>query len=927
MKSKKNLILIAFGSIVLIVVTLGATYAYFMAQGGGNANIDTNVITSTTDNLAFSFGEEIYISANENNFASGMGDLSDNTTGTAILTANNYTNTATETYNIYLIIEANDFEYTTDNQTPELLLNVTDPNGNKVENITGLVHYDDGFDITTRTGGFLLVPDYEITANNTPTIQDWNIEVTFVNLDSDQVGNTNKTLTGKLYLTQDKMSSYELIQISNVESTTTYKSIEVTPELTNGSADVEKYYFGIEEANATMAYASNNSLQKLSNTLASVDDIEFVESESPNYEFNNLKANTEYTIYSYVEDENKIKSNIYTTNITTDEYEVPKIDEVTYSVTLNSITVNVSATGGSNNITKYMYKIDDGEWIESDSSSYTFDGLSDTTEYEVRIKVGDSDGYESTEYYKAITTEVYILPVVANVNATTTWNSITLTPTGTNGTNEIVGYEYSINNGAYQTSNVFNNLSDNTSYTINVRAIDSAGRKSNVYSTSITTNTYRLPTISVTTSSTSNAITVNVSATPGDGSIVSYHYSRDNGSNYTQSTNNSYTFSGLTSNTTYYLKVYVTDSNGKTSTVYAGSKATAYVNPSLTNLTTSSITSNSITLRATASAGSNSISRYYYSKDNGSSWVSSTSSSYTFTGLSSNTTYTFKAYVTDSAGRSSSQKSVSAKTSGVALATYIKNLYTSDGTNGLYYHNGSGSYTNAGYEARDNSYRYAGANPNNYLCFGSTASSCPSNNLYRIIGVFGNYVKIIKNASYGTYYWDGDGDRYATNDWSASTVNTSTLNTTFYNSLGSTWRSKIVNYSWKVGGMDISYGFDSDAKLAFDYEVGNYSLSITYTARIGLMYLSDYYYASSPTNWHNIGGGTTSNWLHLRTDEWTITPWYGESDMVYKVSDDSTPLAANIRTNDAAIRPVMYLSTAAVYSSGTGTSSNPYRIS
>ena len=149
MKSKKNLILIAFGSIVLIVVTLGATYAYFMAQGGGNANIDTNVITSTTDNLAFSFGEEIYISANENNFASGMGDLSDNTTGTAILTANNYTNTATETYNIYLIIEANDFEYTTDNQTPELLLNVTDPNGNKVENITGLVHYDDGFDITT----------------------------------------------------------------------------------------------------------------------------------------------------------------------------------------------------------------------------------------------------------------------------------------------------------------------------------------------------------------------------------------------------------------------------------------------------------------------------------------------------------------------------------------------------------------------------------------------------------------------------------------------------------------------------------------------------------------------------------------------------------------------------------------------------------
>ena len=34
--------------------------------------------------------------------------------------------------------------------------------------------------------------------------------------------------------------------------------------------------------------------------------------------------------------------------------------------------------------------------------------------------------------------------------------------------------------------------------------------------------------------------------------------------------------------------------------------------------------------------------------------------------------------------------------------------------------------------AGDNSYRYAGANPNNYVCFGSTASTCPSANLYRI---------------------------------------------------------------------------------------------------------------------------------------------------------------------------------------------------
>ena len=214
MKNKKNTILLVIATITLITVVLGATFAYFMVQGGSGANIDTSIITGTTDLLSFSFGDEINIQANEENFAEGMPSLSDSTTGSAILRANDATNSATATYNIYLIIESNDFEYTTEEGTPELLLNVTDPNGNPVENITGLVHYEDGFDITTRTGGFLLVPDYEISATTVQTIQDWLIEVTFVNLDSDQNANTGKTLTGKLYITQDQMSSYELTQIN-----------------------------------------------------------------------------------------------------------------------------------------------------------------------------------------------------------------------------------------------------------------------------------------------------------------------------------------------------------------------------------------------------------------------------------------------------------------------------------------------------------------------------------------------------------------------------------------------------------------------------------------------------------------------------------------------------------------------------------------
>ena len=841
-----------------------------------------------------------------------MPSLSDSTTGSAILRANNTTNSATATYNIYLIIESNDFEYTTEEGTPELLLNVTDPNGNKVENITGLVHYENGFDITTRTGGFLLVPDYEITATDVETIQDWLIEVTFVNLDSNQNANTGKTLTGKLYITQDQMSSYELTQINNIESTTSYNSINATLDITQGSGAVEKYYYGIEEATGTR----------------SAETVEYIESDEPSHTFSNLQPNSSYTVYSYVIDENKVKSNVYQTNIATDEYENPIIDNVTHSVTLNSITVNVTASGGSNNVSKYMYKIDENDWVESESSSYTFTNLTDTTEYDIRIKVVDSENHESTEYYEAITTEVYILPTVTSVNAETTWNSITLTPSGTNGTNVIDHYEYSINDGAYQTSNVFSNLTENTSYNIKVKAIDSLGRESNVYETTVRTDTYTLPTISVSTSATTNSITVRVNATPGDGSIVSYHYSRDNGSNYTTSTSNSYTFNGLTAGTTYYLKVYVTDSNGRTSAVTAKTQATTYVNPSVSRVTASNITSDSITINITASGGSNSISRYYYSSNNGASWVNSTSSSYTFTGLSAGTKYNFKVYVKDTAGHSSSQRTVSATTDNPTLAELcsaplndnllscvIYNQYTSDGVNGLYYHDGAGTYGSL--EAGDNSYRYSGANPNNYVCFGSTAATCPNDNLYRIIGVFDNQVKLIKATSYGNYVWDSSDS----NVWSSSDIN-NTLNSTYLNSLGSTWSSKIATHTWYVRGHE---SYNATAKEFYNAE----SSGTTWNGKVGLMYVSDYGYAANSNAWsddlYNYKDYSSTNWLFLGSNEWTITRYSSRSRNVFYVYNNGYLNVSSVGYGYSA-RPVFYLISNVALENGTGSSSNPYRL-
>ena len=126
---KKVLSLSAIAVVTLIAVVVGATYAYFQAQGGGSANTNVNVQTATTDNLSFQIGGSISLTANQENFGSGAGNKSGSTTASATLTANNATNNATRNYYVYLNIEINDFEYTTDDEQAELLLKVTDPDG------------------------------------------------------------------------------------------------------------------------------------------------------------------------------------------------------------------------------------------------------------------------------------------------------------------------------------------------------------------------------------------------------------------------------------------------------------------------------------------------------------------------------------------------------------------------------------------------------------------------------------------------------------------------------------------------------------------------------------------------------------------------------------------------------------------------------
>ena len=299
----------------------------------------------------------------------------------------------------------------------------------------------------------------------------------------------------------------------------------------------------------------------------------------------------------------------------------------------------------------------------------------------------------------------------------------------------------------------------------------------------------------------------------------------------------------------------------------------------------------------------------------------------------------------------------------IYLSDYIiNNVYTgTDGDNGLYYHDGSGSYTNSDQEAGDNSYRYAGANPNNYVCFGSDAATCPNDNLYRIIGVFGNQVKLIKHdyattsllgtngaysntyagsglstnyykgststSSIGAYYWNNSTN---TNTWSESNLNTVNLNTNYLNNIGSKWSSLIATTNWKVGGM--SYSNSNTAKQYYTTELGSSSSSATYSAKIGLMYVSDYGYAASPANWstalydYDNDTNRNNNWMFMGLYDWTISRRSDDSGSAFYVREVGR-VVSYIVGNDYGVRPSFYLQPWVLYSNGDGTKENPYRIS
>lgn len=225
MENRKNTILLTVIAVAtLLVAVVGATFAYFTAQGTGSQQKEIEVTSETINSMAFYIDKNIDIEATTGKFTQGGSDVTDTITATATFNANN-SQAADFCYTVDLIVSANTFAYTVLNteRLPELTLHVTkdaETTGTPTDIIAVPTTEADAGDLTGDSPSTINIPttaggsDYKhkISADAGERVVDtWKVTVTFVNHDFDQsspgeqgIGEVN---TGKEFRATLKFSS------------------------------------------------------------------------------------------------------------------------------------------------------------------------------------------------------------------------------------------------------------------------------------------------------------------------------------------------------------------------------------------------------------------------------------------------------------------------------------------------------------------------------------------------------------------------------------------------------------------------------------------------------------------------------------------------------------------------------------------------
>ena len=186
----------------------------------------------------------------------------------------------------------------------------------------------------------------------------------------------------------------------------------------------------------------------------------------------------------------------------------------------------------------------------------------------------------------------------------------------------------------------------------------------------------------------------------------------------------------------------------------------------------------------------------------------------------------------------------------------------------------------------------------------------------------------------GVYYWN---NTTQTNTWSESLLNKTNLNTNFINNIGEEWANKIATTTWKVGGNTYSNIYSKTPSVVYQNEIVNPVTTNTtdnateYTAKIGLMYVSDYGFAAEPSAWtltmgnYNNTTATSTNWMYMGLYEWTISRSADGSDYAFRVRGAGR-VGYDYVYGNIAVRPSFSLESSITYVSGSGSASDPMVI-
>ena len=309
--------------------------------------------------------------------------------------------------------------------------------------------------------------------------------------------------------------------------------------------------------------------------------------------------------------------------------------------------------------------------------------------------------------------------------------------------------------------------------------------------------------------------------------------------------------------------------------------------------------------------------------------------------------------ITNGTKENAEVKEITKPTYGMKATEYITNLLE---------YNGEGLKID---NTPDQNIRYYGSDPNNYVRF--------NNELWRIIGVFGNNVKLVRSEKLGNLSWDSSessiNSGWGVNEWSQSDLK-NYLNTMYYggtsvtcyggrnnstttcptNKLDDASKSLIDNHIWNTGAINWGDVYDSTTELFDTVEFYNaergsvngkicsssnncndtVERTITWTGYVGLPYITDYAYASSENDCNTkIDKSSTykcknNNWMHYGQDTWMLSP-DANPDFARAVWG---VYGGDVNSYGAALPlfafPTIYLKSNILIESGNGTSSNPY---